>query len=102
MGKVARLPPVKAGGSFIPLADRPQSGAHSPSSIAGTLMVEKTTSPWASWELCPPDTARQALARTTEEIPAYFTGTTLKVAKWTALPFYRKYRLIEAEIESNG
>ena len=61
-------------------------------------MVEKSTSPWAQWELCPPDVANAALKRITDEVPVFFAETTLKGARWTALSFYRVYRLIEVTI----
>jgi len=63
-------------------------------------MVEKTTDPWAKWESCPTDVASAALKRITGEVPMFFSGTTLKSARWTALPFYKTHRLIEAQIES--
>jgi len=65
-------------------------------------MVEKSTDPWARWEPCPTDVANAALQRITEEIPMFFSGSTLKSARWTALSFYRIYRLIEVTIESEG
>jgi ATP-dependent Zn protease len=61
-------------------------------------MVEKSTSPWAQWELCPPDVANAALKRITDEVPMFFADTTLKGARWTALSFYKVYRLIEVTI----
>jgi ATP-dependent Zn protease len=65
-------------------------------------MSEKTTDPWAKWEPCPPDIAAAALQRITAEIPMFFSGTTLKTARWTALSFYKIYRLMEISIESEG
>ena len=61
-------------------------------------MTEKTTSPWASWELCPPDVAHKALERATTEIPMYFLGTKLKGATWSKLPFYKNYKLLQLQI----
>ncbi len=65
-------------------------------------MVEKSTSPWAQWELCPPDVANAALKRITDEVPMFFADTTLKGARWTALSFYNIYRLIEVTIGHNA
>src|SRR5260221_7689636 len=62
-------------------------------------MVEKSTSPWAQWELCPPDVATAALKRITDEVPMFFADTTLRSARWTALSFYNIYRLIEVTID---
>lgn len=65
-------------------------------------MAEKSTDPWAKWEPCPTDVASAALTRISDEIPMFFSGTLLKSARWTALPFYKIYRLIEVSIESEG
>ena len=65
-------------------------------------MVEKSTSPWAQWELCPPDVANAALKRVTDEVPMFFADTTLESARWTSLSFYEVYRLIEVTISHKG
>src|SRR5437763_13833392 len=65
-------------------------------------MVEKSTSPWAHWEPCPRDVANAALKRITDEVPMFFAETTLSGAQWTALSFYKIYRLIEVTIDHRG
>ena len=65
-------------------------------------MAEKSTDPWAKWELCPPDVAKAALKRMQDELPMFFADTTLKGARWTALSFYKTFRLIEVTIDHKG
>ncbi|HUQ21260.1 MAG TPA: AAA family ATPase [Gemmatimonadaceae bacterium] len=59
-----------------------------------------STSPWASWKSCPIDIANAAVARMVEEYPVFFTGTTVKSARHTALPWYTAHQLLEVELES--
>jgi ATP-dependent Zn protease len=61
-------------------------------------MEEKSTEAWARWEPCPADVAGAAVERVTRVNPMYFADTTLVSARWTALPFYRDHKLIEAKI----
>ena len=64
--------------------------------------MEKSTEAWAKWQPCPLEVVNPMLMRLAREAPAFFDGATLNSARSTSLPFYRDYKLIEAEIGWQG
>ena len=64
--------------------------------------MEKSTEAWAKWQPCPLEVVNPMLMRLASEAPAFFDGATLNSARSTSLPFYRDYKLIEAEIGWQG
>src|SRR5689334_19218862 len=89
-------------------ASAPPDCRHSRPSVASSALVstrleacmQKSTSPWANWKTCPIDVAKAAVERMEGEHPVFFTGTTVKSARYTALPFYASHQLIEVELVS--
>ena len=65
---------------------------------ADALLPELQVGPWASWEPCLEGEDAEALQRLANGRPEYFGDSTLLSSRWTRLPFYDTFRLMEIQI----